>query len=78
MCIHLKKIFIFMEMIFDLQLSENAPVNINLAGRASDAITEGDLGRNVTQRYQARETVNAAEQVVNVIRSLGGSARGNV
>lgn len=69
---------IFMEMIFDLQLSENPPVNINLAGRASDAITEGDLGRNVTQRYQARETVNAAEQVVNVIRSLGGSARGNV
>lgn len=69
---------IFMEMIFDLQLSENAPVNINLAARASDAITEGDLGRNVTQRYQARETVNAAEQVVNVIRSLGGNARGNV
>tara|TARA_R100000278_G_scaffold35102_1_gene31598 strand:+ start:7272 stop:8447 length:1176 start_codon:yes stop_codon:yes gene_type:complete len=69
---------IFMEMIFDLQLSENAPVNINLAARAGDAITEGDLGRDVTQRYQARESVNAAEQVVNVIRSLGGSARGNV
>jgi hypothetical protein len=67
---------IFMEMIFDLQLSENAPVNINLAARAGDAITEGDLGRNVTQRYQARESVNAAEQVVNVIRSLGGNAHG--